>query len=178
MRVTHTFRFYANATFTKSAISSFDLIPIAGALATTTTSVRPIASNMKIHSIEMWATPDTSADAIETIALEWTPFGTLGASNLEKSDTSISNARPAHIFTRPPRGSSAEFWFDDLVDVTLLLITGPKSTVIDVNVSYVLNDSSPTSAISCTAATVGRLYFQAMDGTTNNLLPISLQHIV
>lgn len=151
---------------------------MAGALATVATSVRPIASNMRIHSVEMWASPDTAADAIETIALEWTPFGSLGASNLEKSDTSISNARPAHIFSRPPRGTAAEFWFDDIVDVTLLLLTGPKSTVIDVNVSFVLNDSSPTSAISVSGATVGRLYFQAMDGATANLLPISLQHIV
>jgi len=147
-----------------------------GALATAATSIRPIASNIKIHYVEMWAPCEITAGARQTIALEWSPFGNLGASNLETTDTTISNARPAHLFTKPPRGTNAEFWQDDIVDNTLWLMTGPAGTITDVHCSFMLNDSSPTSAIACSGATVGRLYYQQLDGTSNNQLPISLQH--
>lgn len=126
----------------------------------------------------MWAGCGVATGDRQTIAIEWTPFNTLGASNIEVSDTTISNARPAHIFAKPPSGTAAQFWVDDLTDQTLFLMTGPAGTITDVNVSFMLNDSSPTSAIAVTGATVGRLYFQSLDGTTNNQLPISLQHII
>lgn len=147
-----------------------------GALATTTTSVRPIASNVKLHSIEMWAPASVSTTGTETIAILWSPFPTLGAINQEFSDTTITPSRPAHLRSSPPANSAARFWCDDITNQTLLQITGPAHTVIDIHVSFMLNDSSPTSAVAVAAATVGRLYYQPLDGATDNLLPVSLQH--
>jgi len=171
--VKHKFRF-SSATGTTTEITSNNLITCCGNIATTTTNVRAIAYAVKVNQISIWS-PPAAQGSNSTCSVNW--FG-LNSPNVLISDTTVSVATPALIHSKPPPKSVAAFWNNGGTNNSVIDITAPSGSIIDVDLSFVFNDNANGAGLSSTviAKTVGDLYYSGLDGTftSTSFPPISL----
>jgi hypothetical protein len=76
----------------------------------------------------------------------------------------------------PPPGSTARFWQSDAASTdSLVLLSGPTNTIVDLSITYVANDSSVAgAAIVLIGATTGVIYSRKPDVSSGAVLvPIS-----
>ena len=171
VRVRHTFRFRSTSS-TATVITDTNLVDMCGAICTiANTALAQIALNGKLHSVSVW-TPPASQGGNATCSVEWNSGNY--APQTEVSDTTISTAIPAHIRAVPPAGSAAAFWYGQS-GTALFTLTAPTGSVIDVDVTFLLNDSgAAASNYAVAAGTLGTMYYPPLDGTTDRFLPVSL----
>lgn len=173
VQVVHTYRFRSTSD-TAQNITQNDLRGIAGAVCdVANTSVRLIASGVKVHKVEVW-TPPASQGASASCSIAWTSPDASFTQNVEVSDTTISVSRPAHVKAKPPPFSAASFWLGAGSD-TMCTITAPTGSIIDVHCTHVLYDSQLAGTLLTVAAgTLGALYYMPLDGVSDVYLPVSL----
>lgn len=175
--IRHTFRFLARTGATSSGITASQILGICGNICdVANTAVVSIAGSAKVHSVSVWS-PVAAQGAGATCSVEWRDAGGANAfaSEMESSDTSISVSQPAHIRTTPPKESGAAFWFGASANI-LFVLTAPVASIVDVDLSFILNDSG-SAGVPATVATgaLGVNYWLALDGTTNHFYqPVSL----
>jgi hypothetical protein len=170
----HSFRFTATAS-SSASISANNLLGIVGNIChVANTAVMSIAGSAKLHRVSIY-TPPAAQGASATCQVTWLSATADSPSLLEMSDTSVSTAQPAHISTVPPKESGAAFWFNSSTD-PLFQIVAPIGSIIDVDISYVLNDiGAPGVAATVVTGTLGVMYWLPLDGTSShNLTPVSL----
>jgi hypothetical protein len=150
-------------------VSCNDILQACGLVATATNTAYPFVSYFRIKSMQMWGTTFGNA-AFATVGVRW--FNTVGfPTNVLESDTSLSQAFPAYVTSRPPRGSAASFWNEGsgqgLLELTYQECT---SIAVDIHIDFKLSDQSTvTSPITTTnPMTVGQLYYPALDGSGSN----------
>jgi hypothetical protein len=173
VRKSHRFRFNASSPLDDVAITTFQVLGAAGGICSVVNnSVSYINRSMKIKSIEIWSPTSTSTTSA-TCSVNWQ--GGTNAPNVEVSDTSINQSRPAHIMTRPPVNSLASFWAIG-GGTTVFKISCPGGSIIDIQLSLIeVDQSAASNTATITTGTLGALYYLALDGPTTNLLvPISL----
>ncbi len=171
--VNHTYRFETAGSATQS-ITDRDLLAAAGCVCTVNNStLTSIFQSVKLNSIEIWSA--TTPGDVTTISLLWGTDASVGNTTKEVSDTSISNAFPAHIFSRPPQGSFASFWQSGTTENTMFTIVCSIKCIVDVNMTCILNDGTSSSAtVTVASAALGAVYYAPLDGSTDDFTPVGL----
>lgn len=160
------------------AISITEMLGALGGIATSATTVQPWTSSFKINSITIWL-PQLSSANNATI---WWTFLADGLYPDKVFDSSIPDgitSSSALVF-RPPKKSSAGFWVNSILPSSTALFTIGVTVgcIIDVNVDATLGVANDTTSsippISVTTATLGNIYYLALDGPSNNKIrPVS-----
>ncbi len=157
VRMQHRFRFQCNAAVTAAPILNSDLIGIGGGVCSVVnTTFVPFCNSFKLKSIEVWS-PLVTAGTPTTCSVEWT--GTNNSPNVEVTDTTVTSTFPAHLKTKPPRNSLASFWQVGSAN-QICLLTAPTGSIIDVVISYVMNDNETNSiTIPVAVGVLGKVYY-------------------
>jgi hypothetical protein len=176
----YTYRFVATAGAT-SVITGANIAGAIGGIGTTANSTVTLFSNsFKIKRIKMWAPPPTQGSSA-TVSCEFgqATGSVVNQTELEYSDTSINPSCPAYITMRPPKSSQSSFWQFPIGggNASLLTLTYPIGTVIDLTVDVILADDNANrlQASSLVTVVLGNIYYLALDGPgPHNLVPVSL----
>lgn len=175
IEITRTYRFRAAAA-TAQAVSAFDLLLAGGSVCTVVdTTMRSIFTSVKVHRVSMWAAPlsnVTTGGGAATVSILWNNAVT--GSDIEDTDTSVTNALPAYISARPPADSNAAFWQN--TDVALFTVEGPINTIVDVHMSLVVADGETGGAgvtISTDSFALGVVGYGFL-GSNDNYSPVGL----
>jgi hypothetical protein len=176
LRVRHRFRFQTPAGF-NGVISSADIMAACGNICdVTNSSVIAIFDSFRIHTVEVWSSPAIAMGANVTCSLEW--LGTGQAPAIEVSDTSNSVTTPARLRCGPPRESNAAFWQTPRIASTnMFTLVSPYGTIVDMVLDLVMADVVGATPLltNVTTATLGNIYYLALDGpASNQLRPVSL----
>ncbi len=169
-------RFIATAAAAADALTSDSFGQLLG-VAVSTTSVRPVASHIRVRKIEMWG-PMSSTLAPVTVSVEWTGAQGFAKSN-RISDTSMGSNEPAHVVSRPPRGTLVADWIDQQQAFAMCTLAYPANAVVDVTYDFaVADDGVPLPPRVVVGATAGAVYVAALNSpANNNLVPVSLATI-
>jgi len=172
----HKYRFLSSAAFT-GIITDQLLLNAIGAVNTTTVLSFALAQSVKLEAVEMWA-PVSAQGASVTLSLEWPTSGQNMAR--EVTDTSNSVSHVAHVKSKPPQNSLSGFWSTySGTPTNLFILNVPTATVIDVSVSFVLNDgvnSTPTNGVTV-GGSIGAVTYGYLDSLTAagaKLAPVAL----
>jgi hypothetical protein len=176
--VRHVYRFVSqdNAIATPTALTPTSLLCAAGTFGiTTNTTVRSMFQSVRVNKISAWA-PSPFQGTAATVSVEWVGSISSQLSNLEISDTSNSVSTPAIIHAVPPHNSLASFWQQPSND-TLCTMNAPSGTIIDIDLSLILQDDDTSFADTTVAtAVVGDTYYLSLDPNATHLYtPVSLR---
>jgi len=168
----HKFRFTNGANTGAYAITRAQLLNLVLYTPTAVTSVR-LFQGVRLRKIEIWANPTALGAPPTVLNLEW--LGENGPSTLI-SDTTMG-VRPAHVLSKPPARSSAQWWSQSGQQETDVLFSMllPANCVIDVSLDLRLVETEGTTAGDVPAgAGVGQLYGDYLDGlASGKLAPVA-----
>ncbi len=155
-----------------ATITCSNLIGICGAMCTTTNSTLTyIAFAAQMHSIEVWAPASTNGVVVQT---EVQFYSMNQGPAREVATTSMSPSRPSYLKAKPQVGEWARQRFS-AGSTPVFGISCPTGSIIDVNITHWLSDlAGANTTQACTVATLGQLYYAALDGTTKTAVPIGL----
>jgi hypothetical protein len=177
----HTYRYQCTGSpltgqgITRSNLLNSQILNVSGS----TTNYRTINA-IRINRIEMYAAPLIgNSSSPTTVQVEW--VSTYGPSKVI-SDTTISASLVAVVKSKPPQSSLASYWSlrNSNESDTLMFLTAPVNTIVDLNVSIVYQDDSVANAVSTSSTgTIGVLYATYLDGPRSgaSLVPVSLPSI-
>lgn len=165
----HNFQYTANAQATELNISRVSLLNQLLVAATAVTAYSVIGA-IKIKKIAVWS-PIVSAFTPQAVQIEWN--GGLYAPSAIHSATS-EGLFPAKLETKPPPMSSPSLWSlqgaSNSTEV-LFTVTCPANSVIQMSVALRLMDDEPApTAVVPAGATVGKTYYNYLDGITSGIL--------
>jgi len=134
----------------------------------------PIHGFFKVKRIRLWSAPNavTSFNQAPTIGIRWfnTIAGTLGDTNSQASDTSLSPNDVAFVDTVPPAGSAASWWSGPSTNTLFNVFSEfTTSIVMDLHLDWKINDNANgavTSITTANAMNVGNIYFPPLDGVS------------
>jgi len=172
-------RFVNRATatgITNTPITTINIINAGGVIATGANTAYPFHGFFRIKRVEMWAAPNsfTSFNQAPSIGVRWfnTVSGTLGDTNSEDSDITLSNAEVAYVNSVPPKGSAASWWSGPSTNTIFNIFAAyTTSIIVDLHLDWKINDGANGAVSSITttnAMTTGSPYFPALDGVSNN----------
>jgi len=133
-------------------------------MATSATASFGIIQSARIKEIELWGANGGSGTP-STIYVQWAPAAE-NACQIQASDTSLSVDYPAHVRSRPPKGSAAEFWqgTPQIADEMFSIGQGGCSSyAVDLTVELVLSNGGIGIATTVSGATAGAIYFPSLD---------------
>jgi hypothetical protein len=174
LKTTQKFRFQAGGAVTRESVTRGMLLNLV-TMATTTTNQFRLYGAVKLKSVSLWAVPSSTSTTQQTASLEWK--GTY-APSIVVADTSMGNARPLYVHSRPQGNSSERWWsiFNQQEAEVLFQITGPAGMIIDVELTMRLqDDEGPMAGENGTgaASTVGVIYINYLDGfAAKQFLPL------
>lgn len=171
-------RFKASSALSGLAITQTNLLDLL-CMADTTTTAQRLMSSALLRKVEIWG-PMASDLSPVTVSVEFPTdaANAIGASNALKSDTSMGATRCAYVGFKPRPGSVASFWAARASSASILKLTGPTGSIVDVHLTYVLQNGESAQAVAnaLVAATVGVVYCRGLDGVaaaTTVLPPLS-----
>jgi len=172
VRLRHKFRFSVPSTGFTGGISDTQVLHSTGGIATVAnTTITNWVQSFKIRKLEIWSAPSTQG-AASTVSVEWFGFG--NSPNVEVSDTTLSVSRNAHIVTTPPRQSLCAFW-QKATGTGLFSLVLPAGSILDMDLDLILQDNDALYTVPVTTATLGNVYYLALDHQTSDLIvPVSL----
>jgi len=168
-----TFRF-TNATAVVSLPITRNMLLNLMTVATTTTNQARIFDAVKLKRVRCWGEPPALGSAPTSLQVEW--LGNQAPSTIH-SDTAIG-VRPAFVDTRPPLDSSDRWWSISGTNGSEVLFnyTGPAGSIVDVMLSFRLNDDEAAifgEAGTAAGATIGVMYYNYLDGfASKKLAPV------
>jgi len=157
------------------AISNNAIVISGGIVASGANTGYPFHGFFQIKRIRLWSVPNATTTNVQapTIGIRWfnTVAGTLGDTNSQSSDTSLSLAIPAFVDTVPPPGSAASFWQGPSTNTIFnIFISNTTAVVMDIHLDWKINDNANGAVSSVSTAgtmTVGNVYFPSIDGSGN-----------
>lgn len=154
-------------------IHSGDILAALGVFTTgndSGTKTFTIAAAARIKSIEIWAAPKAdSSGAWNSAYVEWRN-STAFSKSTKTEDASISNARPLHVFTKPPKESVSNLWFHGM-GVELLRIKVPTGSIIDVVCEYLICDKDEPQQVVTDPITEGHILYLGLNRQSLNCFP-------
>jgi len=149
-------------------------------MAATATTAYRFYNSFRLERVQMWS-PITISTTTNVgtqgnqCTLEW--YGpTSGWNNSNKFIASQDGDRPAYLDCRPPKGATVGMWMqsgssDADSTATVLAVGGPLGAFLDVTFSCKLvDDESPFGAEAPSGATVGKVYYNYLDGLSSGVL--------
>jgi len=167
----HKFRFIAAGGASALPITRAMLLNLYSVATTTTNQARLITAT-RLKRVRVWGQPPALGATSTPIVVEW--LGTNAPSTIHSDSPMGVDA--SHITTIPPVDSTASWWNISggaAENEVLFKITGPVGTIIDVDLSLrFADDEAAVNAESGTgaAATVGRVYWNYLDGFASKML--------
>ncbi len=168
VRASHKFRFTSDANNGVYNIDRASLLNLLVVATSATTTVR-LVEGIRLREVEMWSNPTALGSPPSSLQIEWTGEN---APSVVISDTSMG-VRPAHVRSRPPARSSAQWWSMSGSQETdnLFQISVPQNSVIDLTVDLrFVEQESPTAGETPTGAALGHIYCDALDGVISGQL--------
>jgi hypothetical protein len=169
----HKFRFQnSNTAATALPITRAMLLNLY-TMATTTTNQNRLITAIKLVKIQVWGQPPALGSAPTPSVVEW--VGNHAPSTIH-SDTPIG-VNPSYVKTRAPADSN-RWWSISGTDESEVLckLSAPVGSTFDVSVTLrFADDEAAVSGENGTgaAATVGRVYWNFLDGfTSGKLIPV------
>jgi len=156
-------RFTCTTAQTNAAISFRNLLDTIN-FASSTTVLYNVFDQVKVASVELWATPALGATSAVACQFGGGTAGSVGDGRVY-SDNSMG-IEPAHVIARPERMSQAAQWQVSENAVTAFSITCPVGAVIDVMLKFRTVSTVAPNAAANTAvgATVGDVVYRGLDG--------------
>lgn len=158
-------------------LNSADLLCALGMIASDSNTGHALARTVKVKKIQIWAVPKSDSDgAWQEAYIDW-HNSTSFASGFKVGDVSISNARPLHVSSRPPKESVCNFWMqgDSIQYVT---VSVPAGAIIDITVNFTMADEATVSQNILAYFTVGEMRYGKLDQTSGaQLIPVGLDHL-
>jgi len=171
----HRYRF-TSTSGTATQLTPASLLLAAGGMGTSAVQVSSFFGSLKVKSIEIFS-PVSAQGSATTCSIEWAGSVSAFLADREISDTSVSTAMPAHVKSRPPRGSLASFWQTSSAN-TLCALTAPVGSIIDIALDLTLYDDNgniPQAVTAVTTAVLGTVYYLTADSVVNHrYTPVSL----
>lgn len=158
---THRFRFTAGSSLTRTPVTRACLLNLIEVETGMATAVR-VFESIRVVDLEVWA-PTTSSFASQEIAVEWNGAN---APSTIRSDVSM-NLAPAHVYTLPPRDSSAKWWSisGSSESEILVYLTAPSGSIVDLRVNArVIDHEAATAAEAPAGGTAGQIVYNYLDG--------------
>lgn len=171
-------RFKSNAAMSGLAISAVNLLDLL-CMADTTTSAFRLMSSVLLRKVEIWGPMASDLSPVTVSAEFQTDASTgIGGSNALKSDTSMGSTRCAYVGFKPRTNSLASLWQGRASVQSLMKLSGPTGSIVDVHLTFVLQNGETPLAVAnaLVAATVGTVYCRGLDGVaaaTTVLPPLS-----
>lgn len=162
----HRFRFVSNANESGLGIRFEDLLDMVNMMTVSSSSAYDIFQSVKVHSVEMWATPTTLGSAPVTVTCQFSGSNAAGQYGQFRTFTSTSmGIEPAYIKAVPPRNTFTSMWQNSNSNIAFKL-WHPTNTIVDVVVS--LKSQTSGAGVECTnspgAGNVGQVYYRGLDG--------------
>jgi hypothetical protein len=175
---TITMRYNANAASNVSLTGKY-LLNWMSVAATATTSYRTCAA-IKILKIEMWSPGNISTTTNVSIgqpgiSFEWYNVANQTTDSTKKSDQPMPG-RAAHLNVRPPWGTDVANWISsggrlDSTDAMASIFV-QVGTIVDYTFKYrLVDDDTVFGAEAPAGATVGKVYYDYLDGRASGVLP-------
>jgi hypothetical protein len=176
--VRHKYRFSATSA-NETNVTCQSIMTVAGAMGTVlNTNVNPISKAFKIHSIKIMSSPG-ALGAAASCSVEWYSADS-GVMTTQTFDTTNTPDRPAEIFSRPPTSSAAWYW-RSITNVgggattPMFNIQCAAGSIIELDVTHILNDTAYTSWPTVVAAAVlGQMYYSGLDAFGGVYAPVRL----
>lgn len=168
----HKYRFVSTSA-TSTGVTPQSILCAAGTICTVVNSVcTSFMGSFKVNRVSIW-TPPASQGASATCSVDWPGFA--NSPSLEFSDTTVSVATPAYVSCAPPPMSLASFWQVSSA-TTLFTLVAPVGSIIDVELSLILQDNDVAAAASAVATGIlGSYYYLSLDpNATHRYTPVSL----
>jgi hypothetical protein len=176
----HRFRFIADEPLVDKLITASNLQQLLVAcINPTTTTAIPLVSAYKIRRVHIWGPPAADLTPV-TVSIEFVQgTGNTGARPSVYSDISVGATRNAHVSAAPPLKSATSQWQN--VQQTggmpstgaQFILNGPQSSIVDVELSFVLaNGETPTPLFPTTGTVLG-VACLSLDGIAGSLIPVS-----
>jgi hypothetical protein len=165
----------ADVAITRDFISD-DMFGAIGQMAVTTSAAHSIAGSFRVKRIQIWASPKSDSDgAWQEAYVDWVNNTSFG-SHKRFGDVSISNAKPLHVNTTPPKESVCNLWIQK-TGIYYATMRLPPGAVIDVHVNYTMLDQDKVGVLSTIALfyTVGEMFYGKLDQTGGaSLIQVSM----
>jgi hypothetical protein len=166
----HKFRYQntSNGTYTITRKQMLNLLLVTP---TAATSVRLLQA-IRLRKVEIWANPVALGSSPQSVSVEW-----VGENSPSTVISDISmGVRPAHVSTKPPARSSAQWWSlsgSQEADALFTMIL-PLNCVIDVSADLrFVEQEAPTAGEIPAGAIVGQVYGDFLDGlASGSLAPV------
>lgn len=155
-------RAFQSSSVTARACNPTNLMVIFGAVATTSTTIQPIASSFKIHSITIWPSPSSTGTAFADL------WWNVSISQFSKDTERISVIPEGVSVTTPvkfvpPKNSLAAEWQTSSSNSLFTIVSSPGS-VVYVHASYTISNTSIATVSTVATATSGLIYYGYLDG--------------
>lgn len=178
-RTRQVFRYIVNGNQSGATITYGDLLGVAGGICTVVnTTLRLIATSMKILRVTIWPTNGSSGGNPSPAEIGW-----IGANADQTPDMAYNETLPAGstivhpVTSRPPPKSLASEWFDNAVTLADVLfnLTCAQGSILDIEVEYTQPNSLLSTAITIATGTLGVFYYLTLNHSgSKNIYPASL----
>jgi hypothetical protein len=174
----HVFRYVCRSTATAVPVNGPDLLIACGCIATSTTTVYSIGSSVRVHSIRIWPSPNSTTNT--SVLVQWQgPITSVERDFEENQDVPAGVSVTGAAQYSPPKDSFCDKWLTGLAINALMLITCPIGAILDVDLSYTSSNAlANATQSSLSGLTVGTVYYGTLDGATNALTPVGLNSVV
>ncbi len=138
------------------------------------TTITNFMSASKLNYVEVWSPASAAAGAASFCEITWYDLSSERLGSV--GDSTMGSTFPMHFKARPPKLSAGSLWYGVNNGANIFQITTlPAGSVVDVNVTFVFGDSSAGNGTwGAASATIGRVYYPALDGSTDQLVPVGL----
>jgi hypothetical protein len=170
-------RFIAASSVPDVAITTDSLLTAAASVCTVaSTTCTSVFMACRVKSVEMWATPESTSAGVG-VAIHWDQSRMPGFS---KSDLSVNVARPAHVYSKPPRDSLAGFWTNAGTNTSMFSLDCPQTAIVDVVLDLVISDGDTISSQATrtvTAGALGKVYSLYLDPGNVYFRPVDRAYV-
>ncbi len=170
-KFTRTYRFNCTGNL-GATISSSNLIGIAGAMCTVANNTLTyIAFAAQLHRVSVWGPASTNGVVVQS---EVQMYDMNQGPAREVAAVSLTPSRPLYLSVKPKVGEWGRQVFS-AGSTPVFGISAPTGSIIDIHITHWLADlAGANTTQAATAATLGQLYYTALDGTTKTAVPVGL----
>ncbi len=167
VRTGHTFRFSALSAISNRVLGFIQVLDLM-CMATGTTSAWRLFGSVKLKRLEIWAAASSTGNPVTVSFSKVSSTAGSNGDSVLYSDTVLGTARNAYICVKFSDREQVGQWQGASTTGSYGQITVPANAVVDLTLSFTLNDSStgPQAVTgTVTGAITGYVYQRALDNT-------------